>query len=90
MKETIIQLWRGNLAPVEAFGKDAEYRVRLQQLSQEEKTLMDALDDRCRPLLEKCDECRTAMNARGEELIFSIGFRLGVRLLWEALAEDKA
>lgn len=89
MKETIIQLWRGNLAPVEAFGKDAEYRARLQRLAQEEKTLMDALDDRCKKLLEKCDECRAAMNARGEELIFATGFRLGVRLLLEALSEEK-
>ena len=89
MKETIIQLWRGNLAPVEALGKDAEYRARLQQLAQEEKTLMDALDDGCKNQLEKCDNCRAAMNARGEELIFATGFRLGVRLLLEALSEKK-
>lgn len=88
MKETIIQLWRGNLAPVEAFGKDAEYREYLRHLAQEERKLTDLSDSAYRELLEKCDEYRTAMNARGEELIFAMGFRLGVRLLLEALAED--
>ncbi len=88
MKDTIIQLWRGNLSPVEALGKDAEYRERLRRLAQEERTLMDALDDGCKELLTKCDDCRAAMNSRGEELIFATGFRLGVRLLLEALAKD--
>ena len=88
MKDTIIQLWRGNLAPAEKFAKDAEYRECLQQLVQEEKALMDELDDRYKELLVKCDSSRAAMNSRGEELIFATGFRLGVRLLLEALEKD--
>ena len=88
MKETIIQLWRGGLAPAEKFAKDAEYRQRMLQLSQEERTLSPLLDDVCAQLWERCAEHRAAMNARGEELIFAEGFRLGVRLLLEALGKD--
>ena len=88
MKETIIRLWRGNLSPAEKFAKDTEYRKHLHQLLQEESKLTPLLDSVCAQLWEHCATHRAAMNSRGEELIFTEGFRLAVRLLLEALSED--
>ena len=54
----------------------------------EEEKLFQQLDADGKELFERCDKLRSSLDSAGEEEVFILGFRLGVRLLLEALCED--
>ena len=88
MKDTLRRLWQGKITPWESFGKTAEYQKRFRRLLKEEEKLFQQLDADGKELFERCDKLRSSLDSAGEEEVFILGFRLGVRLLLEALCED--
>ena len=73
--QTISELWYGNIHPFEQC-TCGDKRV---------EELEKSLTEKQKEILEKLEECLNEMHDYAEQDAFSYGFRLGLRLMAEAL-----
>jgi len=86
MKQTIIELWNGDIAPVERCGVyDAKAKHLMHQMAQNRDALRGELSDIQKEMLRKYLDSSEEYLLRMMELAFSEGFCLGSRLAAEAL-----
>ena len=87
MKETIIDLWYGNIAPIEQCGSHDPRANKLVNLIEQNReklcgSLTDSQKDRFQKYIDASEEYLFYMM----ELAFSEGFVLGTRLMTESVS----
>ena len=86
MKETIFDLWYGNINPVESSGKITPEIKRIINESEESyEMLAEKLDEKEKELLEKHLDIYSSLHCEYTAKAFVDGFSLGVKILIEAL-----
>ncbi len=88
MKRTLIDLWYGNIDPQEQAQANPQVPDLLKLLERNHDALSKTLNDDQKELLEKYQSCADEISGFCERDSFIYGFRLGMRLAIEALAED--
>ena len=88
MKRTLIDLWYGNIDPQEQAQANPQVPDLLKLLERNHDALSKTLNDDPKELLEKYLSCADEISGFCERDSFIYGFRLGMRLAIEALAED--
>ena len=79
-------LWDGNIDPHEAILTDSKrYKHLLSLMARNRDELNETLTEKQSETLEKYDEAVNEMHSLAEVEAFSYGFRLGVRLMIEAV-----
>ena len=79
-------LWYGNIDPHESILTDSKrYKHLLSLMGSHRDELSDTLIEKQSETLEKYDEAVNEMHSLAEVEAFSYGFRLGVRLMIEAV-----
>ena len=83
-------LWYGNVNPHEAIlTENRRYKHLLSLMCRNRDELCEALTDKQLETLEKYDEAINEMHSVAEVEAFSYGFRLGVKMMIEALIKTK-
>ena len=83
-------LWYGNVNPHEAIlTENRQYKHLLSLMARNRDELSETLTDKQLETLEKYDEAMNEMHSLAEVEAFSYGFRIGVRLMIEALIKTK-
>ena len=83
-------LWYGNLNPHGAIlTENRQYKHLLSLMARNRDELSETLTDKQLETLEKYDEAMNEMHSLAEVEAFSYGFRIGVRLMIEALIKTK-
>jgi len=83
-------LWYGNVDPHEAILTDSkQYKQLLSLMARNRDELNGTLTEKQSETLEKYDEALNEMHSLAEVEAFSYGFRIGVRLMIEALIITK-
>jgi hypothetical protein len=86
MKETIFDLWYGNINPLESSGtKTPEIKRILNESEESYEMLTDNLDEKEKELLEKHLDIYSSLHCEYTAKAFVDGFSLGVKLITEAL-----
>ena len=88
MKKYIEDLWYGRLIPGEKSQPEDRKAEIADKLDADHIKLRAALSDGQRELLKKYDESVWAMITESDARDFICGFRIGVRLVLEALCDD--
>ncbi len=79
-------LWYGNIDPHEAILTDSKrYKHLLSLMARDRDELSETLTEKQSEVLEKYDAAVNEMHSLAEVEAFSYGFRLGVRLMVEAV-----
>ena len=86
MKDTIFDLWYGNIDPVESSGKiTPEIRRMLNESNKSYEMLEKNLDEKEKELLEKHLNIYSSLRSEYTAKAFAEGFSLGVKMVVEAL-----
>ena len=85
MKNTIIDLWNGNLSPC----NDSPYRKKeisdlVKLIDRHKESLIQELSETEKELIKKIDECQFELTLLETEDAFVKGFTLGMRLAFES------
>ena len=88
MKRTLIDLWYGNIDPQEQAQANPQVPDLLKLLERNHDALSKTLNDDQKELLEKYQSCADEISGFCERDSFIYGFRLGMRLAIEALADE--
>ena len=89
MKKTILDLWYGNTDPQEHREDDPRIKDLLRITGRNHSELSVTLDDKQKEILEKYCDAINELNCLSEKSIFVYAFRLGMRLAFEALYDEK-
>ena len=86
MKETIKELFYGNIYPSERCGNNnAEIKALAKKLSEKRELLCKKLTEEQKEMLEEYDEISCELHSIFNEQFFVDGFSLGARLIKEAI-----
>ena len=88
MKRTLVDLWYGNIDPQEQAQANPQVPDLLKLLERNHDALSKTLNDDQKELLEKYQSCADEISGFCERDSFIYGFRLGMRLAIEALADE--
>ncbi len=87
MESIIEELWYGNNAPLENdFSNTPELKEILRKSIECRKELEQSLSDAQKELLNQLFDCRTELDSHCEKAVFSYGFRLGIKIIMEAMS----
>ncbi len=82
-------LWYGNIQPVARnFRQGTNYADAAKMLCRNESMLLDLLTEKENDLFEKYQDCQKEMTAISECEAFISGFRVGVRMMMDAMSDD--
>ena len=86
MKSIIEELWRGNIDPQnDRLINTAEMKQLIEYIARHHEDLLKTLSDEQKEIFEKLDDCQREYASYAEEAIFTYAFRLGARIIAEAL-----
>ena len=88
MKRTLIDLWYGNIDPQEQAPINPQVPDLLKLLERNHDALCKTMNEEQKDLFERYTSCADEISGFCERDSFVYGFRLGMRLAIEALAED--
>ncbi len=90
MKNTISDLWNGNISPwsEEPYQKEEIYELAA-LVDKYKEALYDSLNDEQKRIVKNIDDCMTEQLFLEREDAFLRGFSLGIKLLTEAIDDDK-
>ena len=89
MKKTILDLWYGNTDPQEHREDDPRTKDLIQLASRNSSGLYGTLDEKQKDFFEKYCDAIQELHCLSEKSIFVYAFRLGMRLAFEALSDEK-
>ena len=90
MKNTLHELYRGNVRPCETVCADHREIRSLTILIEKNRTeLWQGLTLEQKRILEKYEDCIREMQSLASEEIFAEGFRLGAKITWESATNEK-
>ena len=82
------EFWYGNLDPAEYDANASkEYKEVLQLLSRNEEKLLATMNDTQKELFSRYTDCVREHQAMAECLLFQSSFRLGARMIVEAMED---
>ena len=88
MKETIEELWHGNIIPQEDSRTNSpEMKELLSYMARHHEDLEKSFTDEQKEIFEKFDDCWSEYASYAEEAIFTYAFKLGMQIAIEALTE---
>ncbi len=89
MRRMLEKLWYGNIDPIaRSFKRDSEFGEAAKMLCKNEEKLIDLLADKEKEIFEKYQDASKDMTRISECETFISGFRLGARIMLEALTEN--
>ena len=89
MQSIIEELYYGNVLPFERrIPRDGEYAHIMKLLMRNEEELLKTLTEAQKEIFEKFKANLSELNGMDEETTFAIGFKLGVRLVAEAMVKS--
>ena len=89
MKKRILDLWYGNTDPQEHREDDPKMKELIHLASRNSSELYTTLNEAQKDLFEKYGDAIHELNCLSERSIFVYGFRLRMRLAFEALCDEK-
>ena len=90
MKETIEELWHGNIIPQEDSRTNSpEMKELLNYMARHHEDLEKSFTDEQKEIFEKFHDCWSEYASLAEEAIFAYAFKLGGRLMLETLQEKE-
>ncbi len=90
MKETIRDLWYGNLTPFENCEKGKEELEKLVRLiARNEESLNSGLEEGQKEFFEKYRDCVEEYNSKLQENAFYEGLSLGIKIMTLALSDNQ-
>ena len=89
MKQTIEELWHGNIIPQEDSRTNSpEMKELLNYMARHHEDLEKSFTDEQKEIFEKFDDCWSEYASYAEEAIFNYAFRLGMRIAIETLTRE--
>ena len=89
MRRILEELWHGNINPQDKqFQRGTEYDETLKCLNKNESKLNTMLESKELEIFEKYRDCKEELEHFDEEDAFVAGFRLGAKMIIEALCEN--
>ena len=86
MKETIEELWHGNIIPQEDGRTNSpEMKELLNYMARHHEDLEKSFSDEQKEIFEKFHDCWSEYASLAEEAIFAYAFKLGANLMLEIL-----
>ena len=86
MRSIIEELWRGNIDPQnDRLINTSEMKQLTEYIARHHEDLLKTLSDEQKEIFEKLDDCQREYASYAEEAIFTYAFRLGARIIAEAL-----
>ena len=84
----IKELWHGNICPqTDSRNNSPEMKELMEYMARHHDDLLKTLNDEQKAIFEKFDDCWSEYSSYAEEAIFTYAFKLGARLVYEALIE---
>ena len=91
MKETIEELWHGNIIPHEDSQTNSkEMKELLGYIARHHEDLEKSFTNEQKEIFEKFHDCWSEYASLAEEAIFAYAFKLGGRLMLETLQEKES
>ena len=88
MSSIIQELWHGNICPqTDSRNNSPEMKELMEYMARHHDDLLKTLNDEQKAIFEKFDDCWSEYSSLAEEAIFTYAFKLGSRLIYEALCE---
>ena len=88
MKSMIKELWRENINPQEdSRNNSPEMKELMEYMARHHDDLLKTMTDEQKEICEKFEDCWGEYATYAEEAIFEYAFKLGARLIYEALCE---
>ena len=82
------EFWYGNLDPAEYDASPSEeYKELIRLISRNEEKLLDTMTDAQKDLFSRYQDCIREFQAMAESLLFQSSFRLGARIMLEAMEQ---
>ena len=88
MKNMIKELWHGNICPQsDSRNNSPEMKELMEYMARHHADLLKTMTDEQKAIFEKLDDCWSEYSSYAEEAIFTYAFKLGAKLVYEALCE---
>ena len=88
MKSMIKELWHGNINPQEdSRNNSPEMKELMEYMARHHDDLLKSMTDEQKEIFEKFEDCWGEYATYAEEAIFEYAFKLGAKLVYEALCE---
>ena len=88
MKNMIKELWHGNISPQEdSRNNSLEMKELMEYMARHHEDLLNTMTDEQKEIFEKFEDCWGEYATYAEEAIFEYAFKLGAKLVYEALCE---
>ena len=88
MDKTIGELWHGNIVPQnDSRNNSPEMKQLMEYMARHHDDLLKTMTDEQKEIFEKFDDCWSEYTNLAEKAIFTYAFKLGARLIYEALCE---
>jgi len=88
MKSMIKELWRENINPQEdSRNNSPEMKELMEYMARHHDDLLKTMTDEQKEIFEKFEDCWGEYATYAEEAIFEYAFKVGARLIYEALCE---
>ena len=88
MKQTIEELWHGNIIPQEYSRTNSpEMKELLSYMARHHEDLEKSFTDEQKEIFEKFHDCWSEYASLAEEAIFAYAFKLGANLMLETLTK---
>ena len=86
MRSIIEELWHGNIDPQnDRLINTPEMKQLVEYIARHHEDLLKTMSDEQKEIFEKLDDCQREYAGFAEEAIFAYAFRLGARIIAEAL-----
>ena len=88
MKSMVKELWRENINPQEdSRNNSPEMKELMEYMVRHHDDLLKTMTDEQKEIFEKFEDCWGEYATYAEEAIFEYAFKLGAKLVYEALCE---
>lgn len=89
MKDILLQLWLGNIDPInDSRNNTPEMKQLTGYIAKHHDDLWATLNEEQKHIFEKLDDCWSEYNSLSEEAIFVYAFRLGGQVMHDILKDD--
>ena len=86
MKNTLAELWHGNISPQsDSRNNTPEMKQLMEYMARHHEDLLKGMTEDQRDVLERFDDCWSEYASLAEEAIFVYAFRLGARTMLEVM-----
>ena len=89
MKETIEELWHGNISPqTDSRNNSPEMKQLMEYMARHHDDLLKSLNNEQKETFEKFEDCWSEYMSLAEKAIFTYAFKLGAKLTYESLCDN--